>query len=305
MADEREASSALVCHRRWAVPRALVWSAWTSPSKIAAWWGPAGFGSTVQTMDVRPGGRWLFTMHGPDGTDYPNEVTYLEVSEPSRLVYDHGTPGLPNHFRVTVTLVETGGHTDLSYKMVFDTEADLKQAVETFGAREGLKQNLDRLAAWLSKSGLVLTRIVPAPRSQVWKAFTDPAQLLHWWGPEPFTCPGAKVELRVGGQYLLGMRAPDGQEFWSTGTYKEIILNQKLVYTDHFADAQGKVVSPASLGVPGEWPAEPLVTVTFAELGKARTLLTVHQHELPEPVHEATLASWSTTFDKLARHLGA
>jgi len=305
LADALEAGRALVCHRRFAAPRAVVWSAWTTASKIAAWWGPAGFANTVESMDVRPGGQWVFTMHGPDGTDYPNKVTYLEVQEPSRLVYDHGDPGRPNHFRVTVTFTEAGGQTDLSYKMVFDTEADLKQAVETYGAREGLKQNLDRFAVWLSKPGLVLTRVVAAPRALVWKAFVDPSQLLKWWGPEGFTCPDAKVEAKVGGRYLLGMRAPDGRESWRTGTFKEVILNQKLVYTDHLADAGGRIITAASLGLPGEGTAEPITTVTFWELGKAKTRLAVHQEFLPDELHDATRAAWFTSFDKLARHLNA
>lgn len=303
LAEVITADRALVYCRTFDAPRAVVWKAWTEPSKIAAWWGPSGFGNTIQTMEVRVGGPWVFTMHGPDGTDYPNHVTYLEVDEPSKLVYNHGTAEQPDHFQVTATFAENGTRTDLVYTMLFPTAEAKNQAVEKYGATEGLKQTMDRFAHWLTKTGLVLTRVFEAPRAQVWKAFTDPAHLMQWWGPEHFTCPGATVDLKVGGKYLLGMRGPDGNEFWGTGVYREVILNQKLVYTDSFSDAHGNVVAASSLGLPGDWPEQQLVTVTFAELGKHKTLLTVHQHQLPEDWKEMTSSGWSTSFDKLARIL--
>lgn len=303
LAEAGEADRTIAYHRTFDAPPSLVWKAWTTPSSIAAWWGPSGFGNTIKAMDVRAGGSWQFIMHGPDGVDYPNEVTYLTVEEPSTLVYDHGSPGGLADFRVTVTFTPHGERTEMRYKMVFPTAEAKRLVVEKYGAVEGLKQNMDRFAHWLQKTGLVLTRVFQAPRPLVWKAFTDPVQLVKWWGPEHFTCPGAQVDLHIGGRYLLGMKGPDGAEFWGTGTYREIILNQKLVYTDQFADAAGHVVSAASLGLPGDWPEEPLVTVTFAELGKEKTLVTIHHHQLPEEWKEMTVSGWSSSFDKLSKVL--
>ncbi|HJU84374.1 MAG TPA: SRPBCC domain-containing protein, partial [Holophagaceae bacterium] len=71
-------------------PRELVFRLWTEPGHVEKWWGPEGFRNTIHEMEVRPGGRWRLTMHGPDGTDYPNVITYLEVLPPHRLVYHHG-----------------------------------------------------------------------------------------------------------------------------------------------------------------------------------------------------------------------
>src|SRR5271155_1876807 len=65
----------------------LVWSAWTDPKQIVHWWGPQGFTTTIREMDVRPGGIWDYTMHGPDGTDYPNQSVFIEVVKPQRNVY--------------------------------------------------------------------------------------------------------------------------------------------------------------------------------------------------------------------------
>lgn len=135
--------------RTFAAPRSVVWSAWTSPQK----------------MDVRPGGQWRYTMHGPDGTDYENLITYQIVEEPSRLIDDHGEPGFPNQFHVTVTFTEGEGGTHMDYQMVFPTKEDRDNAVERYGAVEGSRQNMDRFEAWLSETGLVVTRILSAPLS--------------------------------------------------------------------------------------------------------------------------------------------
>jgi len=133
-------------------PRELVWKVWTDPKHIALWWGPRGFTNTIHSMDVRPGGEWRFIMHGPNGMDYPNKVFYREVKEPERLLYDHGEPGELSHFQVTVTFEEVEGKTKLTMQMLFPT-AELRNAVvEKYGAVEGLKQNMDKLAEYLMKN---------------------------------------------------------------------------------------------------------------------------------------------------------
>jgi uncharacterized protein YndB with AHSA1/START domain len=132
--------------RTFDAPRELVYRAWTEPEHVAQWWGPNGFTNTIHEMDVRPSGWWRFIMHGPDGTDYRNEIRFVEVVRPERLVYDHGpTP----KFRTTVTFEEAGGKTTLTMRMVFDTTADYQRAVTVFGAIEGNKQTLTRLGAYL------------------------------------------------------------------------------------------------------------------------------------------------------------
>src|SRR4051812_34091905 len=84
-------------------PVKAVWDAWTDPKQVAKWWGPRGFSLTTHSKDLKVGGNWNYTMHGPDGTDYPNVTTYYEVEKYSRLVYDHGaSAGKPALFRVTV-----------------------------------------------------------------------------------------------------------------------------------------------------------------------------------------------------------
>ncbi len=138
--------------RVFAAPRELVFRMWTEPEHVARWWGPNGFTNTIQRMDVRPGGVWQFVMHGPDGTDYQNLVRFIEVVEPERLVYMHGSDLDPDQFHVTVLFEKEGeNNTRLSMRSVFRTSAERDEKVEKIGAIEGMRQTLDRLGAYLSK----------------------------------------------------------------------------------------------------------------------------------------------------------
>jgi uncharacterized protein YndB with AHSA1/START domain len=132
-------------------PRELVWKVWTDPNHISHWWGPKGFTNTIHKMDVKPGGRWEFIMHGPDGVDYPNMVNYLEVNPPERLVYDHGEKGELTYFRVTVSFEDLGGKTKLTMQMLFETAEQRSQVVEKYGAVKGLMQTMLKLREYLGK----------------------------------------------------------------------------------------------------------------------------------------------------------
>ena len=128
----------------------LVFDAWTDPAHVAEWYGPNGFSLTIHEMDVRPGGRWRFIMHGPDGTDYPNRIVYREVVRPERLAFEHGedVDDDPNRFQVTVTFDDEGGRTRLTSRLVLPTR-EQREAKEKFGAVELGNQTLGRLAEYL------------------------------------------------------------------------------------------------------------------------------------------------------------
>jgi uncharacterized protein YndB with AHSA1/START domain len=88
-----------------------------------------------------------------------------------------------------------------------------------------------------SDRGLVLTRMINAPREKVFKAWTDAELLKQWFAPLPYTTPHAELDVRVGGANLIVMRGPDGNEFPNRGVYLEIIENEKVVVTDAFTKA--------------------------------------------------------------------
>jgi len=135
-------------------PRELVWKVWTEPEHIAEWWGPNGFTTTTHKMEVKAGGVWRFVMHGPDGRDYQNKITYLEVVKPERLVYKHGGEKEvePVNFQVTVTFEEQDGKTKVDMRMVFPSANARDYVIKTYAAVEGLDQTLGRLEDYLAKA---------------------------------------------------------------------------------------------------------------------------------------------------------
>jgi uncharacterized protein YndB with AHSA1/START domain len=135
-------------------PRELVWTAWTDPKHLAQWWGPDGFTTTTSAYDLRQGGVWRFVMHGPDGRDYQNRITFDEIVKPERIVYHHdGDDDVePVQFRTTVTFEDLGGKTRLTMRALFPTAAARDRVIKEYGAAEGAVQTLSRLADYLAKS---------------------------------------------------------------------------------------------------------------------------------------------------------
>ncbi|MGC2191486.1 MAG: SRPBCC family protein [Candidatus Dormiibacterota bacterium] len=132
----------LMVSRLLPAPPDRVFKMWTNREHVGKWWGPTGYSITVDQMDVRPGGTWRFTMHGPDGTDYPNSIVYDEVDPPQRLVYTHLAP----RFQMTVTFDEMMGLTALTMRLVFGSSHERDVTTEKFHAQEGAEQTLERLA---------------------------------------------------------------------------------------------------------------------------------------------------------------
>jgi uncharacterized protein YndB with AHSA1/START domain len=124
-------------------PRERVFRAFAEPEHLARWWGPNGFTSTFHEFDLRPGGRWRFVMHGPDGSDYPNESVFLEVAAPARVVFEHLPGG--HHFVMYITFAAEGNKTLVGWRQVFDTAAHKNRVAAIVS--EANEQNLSRLAA--------------------------------------------------------------------------------------------------------------------------------------------------------------
>jgi uncharacterized protein YndB with AHSA1/START domain len=251
-------------------PRELAWTAMVDPKHIVHWWGPRGFTTTIQEMDVRPGGVWTMVMHGPDGTDYPNHSVFQEVVYPERLVFAHGgsRPGGPEaDFIGTWTFEAVGGKTRVTIHMVFPSAAQRDIVVKEYGAIEGGKQTLERLSEHLPEMGvaarhIVIERIVDAPPALVFQCWTDPKHMAQWWAPNGFTNPVCELDVRIGGVWRIVMQAPDGTKYPCHGVYQEIVPDQRLVFTNIATDAAGKAV------------LDGMTNVTFTEQN-GKTKLTV------------------------------
>lgn len=142
----------IIIERVFDAPRELVWEAWTNPEHVAQWWGPNGFTTTIKQMDFRVGGVWKLTMHGPDGRDYPNSSVFREIVKPERIVFSHGggtKDGPGTHFLSTWTFAAVGGQTRVTMRLLFDTPEERELVIREYGAFEGGKQTLARLAEFL------------------------------------------------------------------------------------------------------------------------------------------------------------
>src|SRR5262245_20671512 len=138
-------------------PRELVWKVWTEPEHVSKWWGPNGFTTTIEVMDVRPGGEWKHTMRGPDGTNYPNHSRFVEVVKPERIVMEHGghrEGGSAVSFVATWTFEAVGPkQTKVTMRGLFPTAEERDRVIREFGALEGGIQCLARLAEYVGTMG--------------------------------------------------------------------------------------------------------------------------------------------------------
>ena len=135
-------------------PRDLVWSVWTDPRHLAQWWGPNGFTTTTSAFDMRPGGVWRFVMHGPDGRDYENRITFDEIVKPERLIYHHGggSDVEPVQFRTIVTFEDLGdSRTRVTLRGTFPSAEERARVIKEYGADKGLVETLARLADYVAR----------------------------------------------------------------------------------------------------------------------------------------------------------
>jgi len=295
MTSDRE----IIITRVFDAPQDLVFSTWTDPEHLPAWYGPRGFTTTIHEMDVRPGGIWRLTMHGPDGTDYKNRMVFVEVVRPERLVYksvaEQGSE--PVGHETTVTFEKLGDKTHVTLRMLFPTPEQREYVVTKHKAIEGGNQTLTRLAEHLAmRHEVSMTRTLDAPRDLVFAAWTDPEHLKHWWGPTGFTNPVCEFDARPGGAIRIHMRAPDGMVYPMTGTVVEIVEPERLVFMSAALDKDGNAMF------------ENLNTVTFAEHG-SQTKLTLHAKvksatEQAAPYLKGMDEGWKLTLDRMEEFVG-
>ena len=142
----------IVISRVIGAPPELVFEAFTEVRHLSRWWGPDGFTTTTHSFEFRVGGQWVFVMHGPDGTDYTEWISWTEIAPPKRIALLHGEyRGDPNAFESVLTLEPDGAATRIEMRTVFPTKELHDEAVEKYHAIEGGQQTLSNLAAYVTE----------------------------------------------------------------------------------------------------------------------------------------------------------
>ncbi len=152
-AESATADREIVITRVIDAPRALVFEAFTEVAHLAQWWGPHGFTTTTRAFEFREGGVWAFVMHGPDGTKYPEWITWTEIVPPERIAMLHGEhDGDPDAFESVLTFADAGESTAVRMLTVFPSRELRDAAIERHGAIEGGRQTLAELAAYVERA---------------------------------------------------------------------------------------------------------------------------------------------------------
>ena len=136
-----------------AARRELVFEAFTEVRHLSRWWGPEGFTTTTRDFEFRVGGEWNFVMHGPDGTDYQEWITWTELTRPERIAMLHGEyRGDPNAFESVLTFETDDVGTRIEMRTVFPTKELRDEAVQKYHAIEGGEQTLSNLATYVTET---------------------------------------------------------------------------------------------------------------------------------------------------------
>ncbi len=153
---------------------------------------------------------------------------------------------------------------------------------------------------------IVLVRTFDAPVERVWRSWTDPEQVMRWWGPKCYASPSCEIDLRVGGRYVFCMRAPQshgGQDLYTSGTYRRIVPNERLEFDQGLADAKGERIDPTSIGMPPGFPRDIPTVVTFKPVAGKTTVTVIERGWAPGQMLDFSEAGMSECLDKLADSL--
>ncbi len=312
-----EAPNELRITRVYDAPISLVWDAWTKDEHVGQWWGPRGFTLTTHRKDLRPGGFWEYTMHGPDGKDWPNFTRYHEVVPRAKLVYDHGASSedAKPMFRVVATFTDLGGKTELDMHMVLES-AEAAAQTRAFVKAAGGNGTWDRLAEFLEKQTshtdvFVINRSFDTDIETLFDVWTKPEHFAQWLPPTGMTMEFHRIDIRSGGEgfYSMGNGA---FTMYGKLAYERIERPHLVQYTQCFTDAQENL---SRHPMAPTWPAYMHTTVRLTAEGPARTRVTVRWQPGAEATPEelATFIEarggmtqgWTGSFDKLEAHLAS
>jgi uncharacterized protein YndB with AHSA1/START domain len=148
---------------------------------------------------------------------------------------------------------------------------------------------------------VVVTRTFDAPLERLWRAWSDPDEVMKWWGPQGFTSPECRMDFREGGTTLVCMRSDQGWELFNTWAYRSIEPMDRIEFDQGFADKEGHRVAPPELGLPPDIPHDVPHVVSFSAIDSHTTELTVHEYGYPNPeTVEISRAGMEQCLDKMA-----
>ncbi len=292
-----------------------VWNAWVDPKQVSQWWGPRGFTITTKSKDVKPGGKWIYTMHGPDGTDYPNMTTYYEVEKYKKLVYDHGAnESQPAMFKVTVLFEEKKGKTTMSMTM------ELPSAEAAIETKKIIKQangnsTWDRLAEFITKQNnddevFVINRSFQAPQKTVYGMWTKPEHFTKWLAPTGFDMKIISGSMKVGETLFYSMSGPNNIIMYGKAHYLEMNSPELVMYTQQFSNKEGGLGKHPMAPV---WPETMLTKAEFHSEGENQTRITITWKPFGKVTKEeldvfiaaraGMTMGWTGSFDKLENYI--
>lgn len=295
-------------------PLKMVWEAWVDPKQVAKWWGPRGFTITNHSKDVRTEGHWNYTMHGPDGVDYPNKTKFLEVEKYSKMIYDHGGNDAQKPlFRVTVLFSEIKNKTKLDFTMAFAT-AEVATEMKKFIKQAGGDSTWDRLAEYLSeekdqKNIFVINRTFQAPINLMYEMFANPNHFAQWLAPTGASMKFIRADIKVGGSTFWKMDGVHGV-MYGRAKYLEMNAPNKIVYTQQFVDENENISRHPLAPL---WPETMLTTLHLAEEDSAQTRVTItwepygdvtkEEIEIFKGARAGMTQGWTGSFDKAEEYL--
>jgi uncharacterized protein YndB with AHSA1/START domain len=293
--NDKSKPNEIYIERIYRAPVQKVWNAWADPDQAAQWRGPRGFTITNHSKELKAGGHWHYTMHGPDGVDYPNRTKYFEVNLFSRMVYDHGgNEDRPALFRVTVDFIDLGVRTKMEMTMALATA---EAAVETkkFIRKVGGNSTWDRLAEFLEmecsgKDVFVMNETFEAPLPLMFELWTDTKLLEQWMGAAGSRITYLKASIESGGSVFYSMKGAGQTKLYGKADYSEVIGPSRLVYTQCFCNENGLMTRHP---LAPTWPEFLKTTIEFEAENSDTTRVTIQWE-----VHGNATAIERETFHK-------
>ncbi len=296
-----------------AAPRELVWKVLTTPEHLKYFWGPDGFTNSFTKYDLRVGGEALFTMHGPDGKDWPNRFRFLTIDPPNLLVWNHDGGNDDGHrFKGELELFEEGSKTRVELRLN-EASIEARDAIGKYAIIGGI-QNIERLAAYVAPMAdplnkFEIERVFPVSQKRLFDVCSQVEHLKHWMSPAGMTTIKATQDLKPGGHYHYGIASPEGNEMWGMVNYKEITPNSRLVYAQNFSNRDGGVTAHP---MAPNWPMEMVTILDFIPEAENQTRLKItwinarisdEEAKTFKSAHAGMKQGWTGSLDKLYEYL--